>query len=207
MEKILTLAFAVAFAVSAFAQEQTIKLPAPSVKGGLSIMETLKNRQSIREYSSEKLKLQDLSNLCWAAIGINRPESSKLTAPTAMNKQEVTLYYIDHKGAYIYNAKSNALELVSKGNHYDLVVAKQDFVKDAPAVLVIVSNTSVFDQAASLYAYTDAGMVSQNISLFCAGHKMATVPRGMMDKDGLSRVLHLRSGEVPVLNHPVGYLK
>jgi nitroreductase len=206
MKKILTLVFATAFAVSAFAQDQTIKLPAPAVKGGLSIMEALKNRQSIREYSSKKLKSQDLSNLCWAAIGINRPESSKLTAPTAMNRQEITLYYIDHKGAYMYNAKSHTLELVSKGDYFDLIVAKQDFVKDAPAILVIVANTNAFD-VASPFAYTDAGMVSQNISLFCAGNKMATVPRAMMDKDGLAKALHLRSGEVAVLNHPVGYLK
>jgi nitroreductase len=206
MKKILTLALVAAFAVVAYAQDQTIKLPAPSVKGGLSIMEALKNRQSIREYSSKKIKAQDLSNLCWAAIGINRPESSKLTAPTAMNKQEVTLYYIDGKGAYIYNAKSNTLELVSKGNYFDLVTVGQDWVKAAPSVLVIVSNTGVFDPS-SPFAYTDAGMVSQNISLFCAGNKMATVPRGMMDKDGLTKALRLRSGEVPVLNHPVGYLK
>jgi nitroreductase len=206
MKKILALTFVTAFAVVAFAQDQTIKLPAPLMKGGLSIMETLKNRQSIREYSSSELKLQDLSNLCWAATGINRPESGKLTAPTAMNKQEITLYYLDHKGAYIYNAKNNTLDLVSKGDYYDLTVSRQDFVREAPAILVIVSNTGAFD-GNSPYAYTDAGMVSQNISLFCAGNRMATVPRGMMDKDGLAKALRLRSGEVPVLNHPVGYLK
>ncbi|MDR1973463.1 MAG: SagB/ThcOx family dehydrogenase [Bacteroidales bacterium] len=206
MKKILVVVLATIIVGAVFAQDQTIKLPAPEIKGGLSIMETLKNRKSIREYSSKKISQKDLSKLLWAAIGINRPDESKLTAPTAMDKQEVTLYYIDHKGAYLYNAKAHTLDLINKGDFFPLIATTQDFVKDAPAVLVIVSNTAVFGENDS-YAYTDAGMVSQNISLFCAGNKMATVPRGMMDKDGLSRALRLRSGEVPVLNHPVGYLK
>ena len=81
------------FAFPVFAGGQkTIQLPAPQMDGGMPLMKALKLRCTTREYSSEALGAQELSNLLWAACGINRPEKGKRTAPTAMNKQEIDVY-------------------------------------------------------------------------------------------------------------------
>ena len=171
---------------------QDIVLKAPDKKGGLSIMEAFWQRKSVRSFSDKKLSDQMLSNLLWAANGINRPADNKRTAPTAMNKQEIRLYAATEDGTYYYNAQKNILEALTKG---DVRPVK------APVVLIIAA------ESASDYANMDGGIVSQNISLFCAGNGLATVPRASMDKDVLSKALKLGRGEVLILNHPVGYAK
>ena len=169
-----------------------IVLKAPDKKGGLSIMEALWQRKSVKSFSDKKLSDQMLSNLLWAANGINRPKENKKTAPTAMNKQEIKLYVATEDGTYFYNAQKNILEALTQGDVRPL---------KAPIVLIIVA------EFASDYANMDGGMVSQNISLFCAGNGLATVPRGSMDKNELAKALKLAKGEILILNHPVGYGK
>ena len=169
-----------------------IVLKAPDKKGGLSIMEALWQRKSVKSFSDKKLSDQMLSNLLWAANGINRPKENKKTAPTAMNKQEIKLYVATEDGTYFYNAQKNILEALTQGDVRPL---------KAPVVLIIVA------EFASDYANMDGGMVSQNISLFCAGNGLATVPRGSMDKNELAKALKLAKGEILILNHPVGYGK
>ncbi|MCL1864205.1 MAG: SagB/ThcOx family dehydrogenase [Spirochaetes bacterium] len=171
---------------------QDIALKAPDKKGGLSVMEALWQRKSVRTFSDKKLSDQMLSNLLWAANGINRPKENKRTAPTAMNKQEIKLYAATDDGTYFYNAQKNVLEALTQG---DVRPVK------APVVLIIVA------EFASDYANMDGGMVSQNISIFCAGNGLATVPRGSMDKSVLTKALKLGKGEILILNHPVGYEK
>jgi nitroreductase len=171
---------------------QDIALKAPDKKGGLSIMEALWQRKSVRTFSDKKLSDQMLSNLLWAANGINRPKENKRTAPTAMNKQEIKLYAATEEGTYYYNAQKNVLEALTKGDVRPL---------SAPVVLIIVA------ESASDYSGIDGGIVSQNISLFCSGNGLATVARGSMDKAALTKALKLGKGEVLILNHPVGYAK
>jgi nitroreductase len=171
---------------------QDIVLKAPDKKGGLTIMEALWQRKSVRSFSDKKLSDQMLSNLLWAANGINRPSENKRTAPTAMNKQEIKLYAATEDGTYFYNAQKNILEALTKG---DVRPVK------APVVLIIAA------ESASDYANMDGGIVSQNISLFCAGNGLATVPRASMDKNALTKALKLGKSEVLILNHPVGYAK
>ena len=174
-------------------------------------MKALSERQSTREYASKALSLADLSDLLWAANGINRPESRKRTAPSALNKQDVDVYVILPEGSYVYDAKNHQLNLVSEGDHRDAVAGGQTFVKAAPASLVLVSDVSLFGDAQKpqnqVVGAIDVGIVSQNISLFCANAKLATVPRGSMDATQLKKVLKLKDSQIPMLNHPVGYFK
>ena len=174
-------------------------------------MKALSERQSTREYASKALSLADLSDLLWAANGINRPESGKRTAPSALNKQDVDVYVILPEGSYVYDAKNHQLNLVSEGDHRDAVAGGQTFVKAAPVSLVLVSDVSLFDDAQKpqnqVVGAMDVGIVSQNISLFCANAKLATVPRGSMDATQLKKVLKLKDSQIPMLNHPVGYFK
>lgn len=176
------------------------------MKRGLPVMAALEERHSTREYAEKKLKLQDLSDLLWAAVGINRPESGKRTAPSAMNRQEIEVFVCLPEGVYCYDAKKHVLQPVAKGDYRPAVAGGQDFVKRAPVCLVIVADVSLF-KGEILMPAVDAGIVSQNISLFCAATGLVTVPRASMDHEQLKKVLKLREGQRPLMNHPVGYGK
>jgi nitroreductase len=119
--------------------DSVIKLPAPQLKGGKLLMQALKERQSIRSYSAKPLPLQTLSDLLWAADGINRPESGKRTAPTAMNQQELDIYVVLADGVYLYEPKEHALQSVVKGDFRKLC-GKQDFVAGAPVNLILIAD-------------------------------------------------------------------
>ena len=185
-----------------------IQLKAPEKKAGLSVMETLANRHSTREFSNKKLTLQELSNLLWAANGINRSEKGMRTAASAMNAQEVDVYVCMEEGAFLYDAKSNQLQPVIQEDLRGLVGGKQTFVKNAPVVLLMVSDLSKLpggnSEQTKLMAAIDAGIVSQNISIACSGLGLITVPRASMDKEALAQKLKLKSTQLLLMNNPVG---
>ena len=211
MRKVQLLLVCLVLSVAASAADKVVKLPKPNLNRAGTVMKALSERQSTREYASKALSLADLSDLLWAANGINRPESGKRTAPSALNKQDVDVYVILPEGSYVYDAKNHQLNLVSEGDHRDVVAGGQTFVKAAPASLVLVSDVSLFGDAQKpqnqVVGAIDVGIVSQNISLFCANAKLATVPRGSMDATQLKKVLKLKDSQIPMLNHPVGYFK
>lgn len=207
MKKMLVLSLMIGLCAGLQAQElKPVKLNKPNTKRGMSVMTALEKRHSIREYANKKLELQDLSDLCWAAVGVNRPETGKRTAPTAMNRQEIDVYVCLPEGAYLYDAKAHELKPVAKGDFRPAVAGGQDFVKSAPVCLVIVADLEKFNGEVLMPA-VDAGIVSQNISLFCAGCNLVTVPRASMDQAQLKSALKLREGQRPLMNHPVGYAK
>ena len=191
------------------AMSQDITLPSPNKNHGVDIMQALADRQSIRECSDKPLSTADLSDLLWAANGINRPDG-KRTAPSAMNCQDIDIYAVMENGAYCYDAKANKLTLVASGDHRAAVAGRQTGVASFPVMLVLVSDLSKFkhkDDRTQLIAAMDAGYVSQNICLFCAAAGLATVPRATMDVTELRKVLQLTDEQMPLLNNPVGYRK
>ena len=193
------------------AQEpQTIKLNAPNKSRGSNVMKALSDRKSVREYDEKEISHQDLSDLLWAAIGINRPDG-KRTAPTAVNAQEIDVYVVRKDGVYLYDAKEHALKPIVDGDYRKAVAGKQDFVNAAPLCLVMVANLKTLGDPAleqtRLISGIDAGIVSQNINLFCASVGLCTVPRGSWDFDELKNVLKLSDTQQIMLNNPVGYPK
>lgn len=211
MRKVQLLLACLVFSVAAFAADKVIKLPKPNLNRTGTVMKALSERHSTREFASKALNLSDLSDLLWAANGINRSDSGKRTAPSALNKQDVDVYVILPEGSYLYDAKNHQLILVSEGDYRDAVAGGQNFVKAAPLSLVLVSDVSRFGDAQKtqnqVVGALDVGIVSQNISLFCSVAKLATVPRGSMDAAQLKKVLKLKDAQIPMLNHPVGYFK
>ena len=134
--------------VTMYAQDlKAIKLSSPDKNRGSSVMKALSDRHSDREYAAKELSLQDLSDLLWAANGINRPDG-KRTAPSTLNKQDIDIYVIMKEGAYLYDAKANNLQPIAKGDHRAAVAGSQDFVKSAPVSLVLVSDLSRFGNIA-----------------------------------------------------------
>lgn len=210
MRKISFLLTALLFITVMNAQElKVIKLSAPDKTRGAAVMKAFSDRHSDREFASKELSLQDLSDVLWAANGINRTDG-KRTAPSALNKQDIDVYVIMKEGAYLYDAKAHVLNPIAKGDHRGAVGGSQDYPKTAPVCLVMVSDLSRFGNVSDqtkMMAAMDAGIVSQNINLCCAGLGLATVPRAYMDKEALKKVLKLTDSQVLMMNNPVGYPK
>jgi SagB-type dehydrogenase family enzyme len=189
---------------------KAIGLLKPQMDGGKPLMQALKERKTSREFSSEKLPLQTLSNMLWAANGINRPDSKKHTAPTAMNCQEIDIYVALADGLYLYDANSNILQPIL-AEDIRAATGPQPFVKDAPVNLVFVSDYSKMrrgsDEDKAFYSATDTGFISQNVYLYCASEGLATVVRAYVDKPALAKVMKLRDNQKIILAQTVGYPK
>ena len=187
---------------------EPIKLPAPQMDKGKSLMQALKNRQSLRNIAVDKLPLQELGNILWSARGINRPESGKITAPTAKNWQEIDVYVALAEGLYLYNAKEHILAPVLNEDIRPFA-GKQKFIQTAPAVLIYTADfekmAGASDENKIFYSATDTGNISQNVYLYCAAEGLATVVIGMVDKPQLQGKMKLRPTQHVILTQPVGY--
>jgi hypothetical protein len=203
---------------------ETIKLKEANKEGGLPFMEALSMRASVREWCDRDLSLQDLSDLLWAANGINRPDEQRYTASSAQNAHDVDLYVFMKDGAYLYDADAHTLEPVLSGDlRSELMMAPPPRAKDAggpppppppapsnpPIQIILVSDVSRFkfgpQELKPEWGAIDAGIVSQNISLFCAATGIKTRPRASMDKGKVVELLELSETQYVFLNHPVGY--
>jgi SagB-type dehydrogenase family enzyme len=195
--------------ISAAQALKPVQLPPPQTTGGRPLMEVLRDRKSTREFGSGTLSPQTLSNLLWAAFGINRPDGHR-TAPSAMNWQEVSIYVATPEGLYIYDPKANALEPVLAGD-FRAATGTQPFVKDAAVNLVYVSDLSKTGGAASpeaeMYTAADVGFIAQNVYLYCASEGLATVVRGSIDKPALAKTLKLQPQQRIILAQSLGYPK
>ena len=130
------------WATLTFAGElKPVQLLKPQVEQGRPLMQALKDRSSSRSFSKEKLPLQVLSNLLWAAFGVNRQDSGKRTAPSAMNWQEIEIYVAAPEGLYLYNARAHVLDPILPGD-IRAMTGRQEFVKDAPVNLIYVADYS-----------------------------------------------------------------
>ena len=210
MKYILIAALAFASLVNINAQD--IKLNEPVKTGGISVMEAFAKRQSSSEFADKELSIQDLSNLLWAANGINR-ENGKKTAPSAQNSQDIDVYVALPNAVYKFDAQANNLILISEGDYRGLAGGKKDNPLP-PSILYIVADASKYKPSAynTIEHITDmnkvdAGIVSQNISIFCSGMGLGTKPRAQMNHAELKKVLKLSDSQTLMLNHPVGYLK
>lgn len=199
------LAFAMTATISCSAQEP-VALPQPSKSLSVTLIDALQNRHSEREFATRQMSDQDLATLLWAANGINR-EDGRRTAPSAINAQDIDIYVVRADGAFLWNAKDNTLARVSGDDLRPLVAGGQDFVKEAPLSLVLVSDKSRFGNRPANCSQADAAYVSQNICLYCSAAGWACCPRASMDKDSLAKALQLNSSQEPMLNNVVGYRK
>lgn len=128
MRKVQLLLLCLFISVATFAADKVIRLPKPNLNRNSEVMEAFANRHSTREYAAKALTLNDLSDLLWAANGINRPEEGKRTAPSAMNKQDVDVYVVLPKLLICMMPKAHQLNLVAEGDHRGAVAGGQAFV-------------------------------------------------------------------------------
>lgn len=219
MKKILVLLLA---CCALAAQAQDIKLPAPQnvvtkKQPNMSVVDALKTRHSVREYTDQKLSNQQIANVCWATIGVQRDKDHR-TNPTARNCQEIRLFVFTEAAAYEYIAEENTLRFIVEGDHRKALMSNHDnpdfaqkFVLEAPVSFILVYDLDLFkggdEEHARMMAMVDAGIACQNINLYCQSVGLATVPRATMDVELLRELLQLHDRQFPILNNPVGYEK
>jgi SagB-type dehydrogenase family enzyme len=199
----------VTFITGSWAAElMPIKLPPPNLNSGKLLMQSLQARKSSRDFSAKKLPVEVLSNLLWAACGVNRPESGRRTAPSAVNWQEIDVYVAMADGLYLYDAKDHVLKPVIKQDIRALT-GKQSFVKEAPLNLIYVADYSRMGGASAeeknSYSAADAAFIAQNVYLYCASEGLATVVRGSIDRDVLAKAMQLRDNQRIIMSQTVGY--
>ncbi|AJY68657.1 oxidoreductase [Geobacter sulfurreducens] len=194
--------------VAVFADESgAIPLPPPRTEGGKPLMDALRERKSSREFSKEALSPRRLSDLLWAAFGINRPDTGGRTAPSAMNRQEIDIYVATADGLYRYDARGHRLIRKGTGDIRELT-GQQPFVAGAPVNLIYVADYGRMGEARgedkAFYAAVATGAVSQNVYLFCASEGLATVVRASLDAPALAKAMGLRNEQRIVLAQSVG---
>ena len=186
--------------------QEVISLPQPEVsKLSMSLGDALGQRRSERQYSDKEISQQTLSTLLWAACGVSDAKTGKITAPSAVNMQDIKIYVCSKDGVCLYDAKANTLTKVSDKNLLDAIAGRQDFAKAAPIALVLVSTKDSNRAPNDKFGAMDAGYVSQNIYLACTALGLKTVARASMDFDTLKRELNLAETSYLELNHPIGY--
>ncbi len=211
MRPFLALGAALVAAAAAAAPQlpPPVELPKPKLDNPTTLVQALKARRTVREFSTAPLPLQTLSDLLWAAFGVNRDDGRR-TAPSAHNWQEVDVYVVLAQGAYLFEGKSHALAGVVAGD-LRAATGRQGFVKDAPATLVFVADldrmTGASPEDRDMYSATDAAFISQNVYLYCAAAGLATGVRGMVDRPALAKALGLRPEQRIILAQSVGFPK
>lgn len=180
-----------------------IELPVPQTSGGLPLMDALTARKSLREYSTEKLSLQVLSNLLWATWGINRPESGLRTAPSAHNAQEIDIYVSLEEGLYLYDAQKHQLNQILDRDIrlWTAIKPQQAYVEPAPVNLVYVADKSKMMRD---LCFADTGFIAQNAYLYCASAGLATTVRGAIPW-WLHRLMRLSEDQLITLCQTIGY--
>lgn len=205
MKKIILFVLALTWMGSMQAQE-VISLPQPEVnKLSMTLGDALGQRRSERKYSDREISQQTLSTLLWAACGVSDAKTGKITAPSAVNMQDVKIYVCSKSGVCLYNAKANTLMKVSDKDLREAIAGRQAFAKAAPVSLILVSTKDSDRAPNDKFGAMDAGYVSQNIYLACTALGLKTVARATMDFDVLKRELNLADTSYLELNHPIGY--
>lgn len=195
----------------AFSSElETILLPKVEKQGGMPLMEALSKRQSIREYDySKKVPIHILSELLWATCGVNRSDG-KMTVGSTLNKKSVSVYVVLEKGIYLYVPNGHALEEVCLGDYREQT-GMQPFVKDAAVNLVFVGDEKklgIEDPIRSTFMLgVDAGLMSQNVYLYCASRGLGTVVRGSIDGEAFGKILKLQPHQKVLLAQTISWPK
>jgi len=198
-----------------------IILPEPAKKGGKTVLEALQLRQTNRSIGSRELPMQVLSNLLWAAFGVNREKASfnkpGRTAPSASNSQEIDLYVALKDGLYLYEAAPHQLTPISVGDYR--MMSGRGTVAIAPVNIFYVADLLRYDlgpdqpdphigdpEVQKSYYYTDTGFIAQNVYLFAASQGLAAWFHNC-NKESFAMELNLGPNQRVLFAQTVGYPK
>lgn len=201
--------------VSSAEEGEVIKLPPPQTDGGMPLMKALSLRKSTRGGfgPDTKLSMQQISNLLWAANGVNR-DGGYRTAPSAIDWRNIDIYVTTADGLFLYDADQHILKVLGKED-VRAVSGQQDFVKTAPVNLIYVADfaKATFPGAnepaptAELWSFAGVGFIAQNVYLFCASENLACIVRAMADGEAIAKTLKLRPDQKFILAQTVAHFK
>lgn len=184
------------------------ELPGPRQHGGRPLLEVLRDRKSTRSLRADPISRDQLGELLWAAFGVNRPETGQRTAPCTMNLQCIDIYVATSEGTYRYDAAAHRLAVIGRSD-VRTFTGGQDYVKTAPLALVYVADHAKLAKVApaerEFYAAVDAGLIGQNVYLYCASESLGCVIHMPGDRSALAQSLGLSPEQRIVLAHTVGH--
>ena len=201
-------ALALALRLSAAETPEAPGLPPPRKSGGMPLLEALSQRHSTREFGAAAVPDQVLSDLLWAACGVNRPEAGMRTAPSAVNWQEIEIYVATATGVHLFDPPRHRLKPVLSAD-LRAEIGMQPFPKQAPVCLIYVADFARMVRASEedrvFYSACDVGFISQNVYLFCAAEGLNTCVIGLVRRTALATRLNLRPEQRVLLCQPIGY--
>lgn len=194
----------------------TIRLVPPDLTQPASLVRALKERRSVREYDTLPLTRRQLSELLWAANGVNRDDGRR-TAPAAVNQQIVDIYVILPAVAFVYDAVGARLVPIASGD-FRKMAGRQEFVTTAPVNLIYVADPARFKSRPSPapqipgeekldWARIAVGAQAQNVGLYCAVEKLGNVVRALVDREKLGAALKLGPSQAILLAQTIGVLE
>lgn len=193
---------------------EVIKLPPPQMEGGKPLMQALKLRQSTRgDFGPDvPLSMQVISNLLWAADGVNRPGNHR-TAPSAADWQNIDIYVTTAAGLFLYDPIKHELKVLGKED-VRAVAGQQDFVKTAPLNLIYIADMARaafggkrMPEVEQTWSFANVGFIAQNVYLYCASEDLACIVRAMVDQAAIAKTLNLRPDQKVILAQTVAHFK
>jgi hypothetical protein len=198
---------------------QPINLMKPQKDGGKSVLAALDKRRTERSISSKQLPAQVLSNLLWAAFGVNREKSSfgkpGRTAASASNSQEIDLYVAMPRGVYLYEAGGHRLVPVVGGDFR--ARAGRGSAAKAPVNIFYVVDLTRYVTASwqpdphigdpevqKSYYYVATGLIAANVYLFAASQGLAAWFHNC-NRDKTAREFNLRPQQRVLFAQTIGY--
>ncbi len=204
MKHYLILSISILCCLNVFSQnDKIIKLSPPNTTEGMPIMEAFSLRASGSRFNNEKIALNDLSGLLWAGNGVNRPEKNKRTAPSAFNAQDIDIYVFNTQGIFLYLPKTHALLPIDSNDYRELFDFPSNTELPSTICLLVtdISRFKIGEKADKMrWAYIDAGLVAQNILLFCSANKIIARPRTSMNIEKIQSCLHFKDTQYAILN-------
>jgi SagB-type dehydrogenase family enzyme len=183
---------------------------APPKTNAATLADALKKRKSASAFQPQPLPKEKLLDLLWAAWGINRPDSGKRTAPSAVNAQEIDIYVLTSEGAFVYDAKAHQLTLVAAQDLRAKATTAAS-MRDAAVQLVFVADYAKLRTGSQsqkeLYSACHTGFIGQNVYLFCAAEGLGARFYAGVDRAALKESLKLRGDQQVVFAQAVGYAK
>jgi hypothetical protein len=199
-----------------------IVLPKPRLHGGGTLLSALKKRKTTRAMGGKKVTVQMLSDILWAACGVNRKKGpfgiAGRTAASASNSQEIVVYVALSEGTYLYDDICHTLTPVAEGDLRPLAIGHGQMKAGsvAPVRLIYVVDKGRFSKAGyqepglydpdiqKSYYYVDTGLIAQNVYLFAASRGLATWFHNC-NKQALAEKLNLRADQRALFGQTVGY--
>jgi nitroreductase len=201
---------------------QPVILPEPVFDRCGTVFEALKMRRTSRSISDKKISLQILSDILWAAQGINRVQGPfggpGRTAGSASNSQEICVYVAKEEGTYLYEPDSHKMTPVATGDSRALAIGPGQGMAgaNAPVRFIYVVDMDRFKSAGfqepglydpeiqKSYYFVDTGLIAQNVYLSASSLRLVSWFHNC-NKTELAKELRLKPHQHALFGQTIGY--